>query len=231
VTYVIADSDLAGLAALLADESRARMCMSLMDGRAWTSGELARAAGIAPSTASEHLGRLVKGGLAVVVPQGRHRYYRLASPEVAGVLESLSSIAPPLKVRSLRDASRGKALAAARMCYDHLAGKAGVALTSTFHLLGYLDDETLTPVGAIAFGDFGLDVEALRRGRRRLVRHCVDWTERRPHLAGALGAAVANQLLERGWLTRIGTGRAVQVTAEGREGLWTTFGWELPEVA
>lgn len=226
MTYVIADSDLAGLASLLADESRARMCMTLMDGRAWTSGELARAADIAPSTASEHLGRLVKGGLAVVVPQGRHRYYRLAGPEVAAALESLLSIAPPLKVRNLREASRGKALAAARLCYDHLAGVAGVGLTSSFHLHGYLDDELLTPAGESAFAEFGIDVEALRRGRRRLVRHCVDWTERRPHLAGALGAAVAGQLFERGWIERIGTGRAVRVSTTGERGLWTTFGWE-----
>ncbi|MBM7784276.1 ArsR/SmtB family transcription factor [Tenggerimyces flavus] len=223
---MIADSDLAGLATLLADESRARMCMRLMDGRAWTSGELARAADIAPSTASEHLGRLVQGGLAVVVPQGRHRYYRLAGPEVAFALEALLTIAPPRPVRNLREASRGRATAAARTCYDHLAGQAGVALTSAFHVLGYLDEEALTPVGARAFTEFGVDVEALRQRRRVLVRHCVDWTERRPHLAGALGAAITAELFDRGWLVRIGTGRAVQVTPPGRQGLWTTFGWE-----
>ncbi|MET9019297.1 winged helix-turn-helix domain-containing protein [Actinopolymorpha sp. NPDC004070] len=229
-----AEVDLARIAGLLADRSRAAMLLAMFDGRAWTASELARAAEIAPSTASEHLARLVSGGLATVVTQGRHRYYRLAGTEIAEAIEPLLLIAPPTPVTSLRAASRGRALAAARTCYDHLAGRAGVALADALRARGILTDDgpTLTPAGRDALTEFGVDVAGLARGRRPLVRDCLDWTERRSHLAGAVGAALTERLFALEWLTRVGTGRGVRVTGAGEDGLRTTFGMApLPEVA
>ncbi|GAA4978720.1 ArsR/SmtB family transcription factor [Actinopolymorpha pittospori] len=229
-----ADVDLARVAGLLADQSRARMLLAMLDGRAWTAGELARAAQIAPSTASDHLGRLVKGGLTSVVPQGRHRYYRLAGPEVAEAIEPLLQLAPREPVRNLRDSSRARTLAAARLCYDHLAGRAGVELTDALRRRGVLaaDGPALTAEGREELAAFGIDVATLSRRRRPLVRDCLDWTERRPHLAGAVGAALADRLFTLGWIVRVGTARAVRITAEGDDGLRTVFGCgPLREVA
>ncbi|SDR92439.1 winged helix-turn-helix domain-containing protein [Actinopolymorpha singaporensis] len=228
-----AEVDLARIAGLLADRSRAAMLLAMFDGRAWTAGELARAAEIAPSTASEHLARLLTGGLTTVVTQGRHRYFRLAGTEIAEAIEPLLQIAPPTPVTSLRAASRGRALAAGRTCYDHLAGRAGVALADALRARGIVtDDPALTPVGRDALTEFGVDVADLARGRRPLVRDCLDWTERRSHLAGAVGAALTERLFALEWLTRVGSGRGVRVTEAGKDGLRTTFGMApLPEVA
>ncbi|PGH44608.1 transcriptional regulator, ArsR family [Micromonospora sediminicola] len=214
---------LAGLAALLADPTRAEFCLALLDGRAWTAGELARRAGVAASTASDHLTRLVRGGLLAEERQGRHRYVRLADPSVAQLLEDLTARAPApaTSPRTLRAASAGAALAYARTCYDHLAGRLGVLLHDALLARGVLDRAgglALTPAGMSWLAEMGVPVEPLRAARRPLVRDCLDWTERRPHLAGALGAALCGRFLDLGWTAR-GTGRAVRLTPAGRDGL------------
>ncbi|MEU2610030.1 winged helix-turn-helix domain-containing protein [Micromonospora sp. NPDC007271] len=227
-TTSIDDRGMAGLAALLADRTRAAFCLALLDGRAWTAGELARAAGVAPSTASEHLSRLVRGGLLTEERQGRHRYVRLAGPSVAQLIEDLAghAPAPPAPPRTLRAASATTALAYARTCYDHLAGRLGVLVHDALLDRGVLDRTgglALTPAGVAWLGELGVPVEPLRTGRRPLVRDCLDWTERRPHLAGALGAALCQRFLDLGWTVR-GTGRAVRLTLAGRPALAAALG-------
>ncbi|MFC8300669.1 ArsR/SmtB family transcription factor [Micromonospora orduensis] len=214
---------LAELAALLADGTRAGICLALLDGRAWTAGELARRAGVAPSTASDHLTRLVQGGLLVEERQGRHRYLRLAGPTVAQLIESLAghAPAPPAPTGSLRAVTAGAALAYARTCYDHLAGRLGVLMYDALLADGRLDRAnglTLTPDGWAWAAGLGVPVQVLRSGRRQVVRDCLDWTERRAHLAGALGAALCRRFTELDWITR-GTGRVVRVTPTGRSAL------------
>ncbi|GHI08872.1 ArsR family transcriptional regulator [Streptomyces cellostaticus] len=210
---------LASLASLIADETRAVCLLALLDGRAWTAGELARHAGVAPSTLSEHLGKLVGGGLLAQERQGRHRYVRLADARVAQLLEDLAAQVDPaetVRPRTLRESSAGSAMARGRTCYDHLAGRLGIAVTDALSLRGFLRQDTgfaLTDAGLEWFGGAGI---ALDRGARRpLARACLDWTERRPHLAGAAGAALCRHALDSGWCVRIGSSRAVRVTPSG----------------
>lgn len=223
---------LARLAALLADDTRARFCLALLDGRAWTAGELARYAGVAPSTASEHLGRLVAGGLLTEERQGRHRYLRLAGPRVAQLIEDLSAhAAPEPPPRTLRAAGAGAAMARARTCYDHLAGRLATEITGTMLERGLLQQDTgfaLTDRGLAWFAGLGIDLTAAR-GRRPLARRCLDWTERKPHLAGAAGAALCRHALDSGWCVRIGSRRALRVSDEGRRALQDLLGVRLPD--
>jgi DNA-binding transcriptional ArsR family regulator len=215
------DTDLAAVGALIGDPSRARMLDALMGGRALTSGELARAAGVSASTASEHLARLRDGGLVETVVQGRHRYHRIAGPSVGSALEALSHVAPPQPVRTLRQAGHAQALGFARTCYDHLAGVCGVALHDALLERGWLTAAyDVTPVGAAALVDWGVDLEAVRARRRSFARPCLDWTERRPHLAGGLAAAITEGLVGQGWFVRRTTdSRALRLTTTGRAGL------------
>ena len=221
-------ADLAPVAALIADPSRAAMLDALVGGRPRTAGELARAAGVAPSTATEHLARLESGGLVVSERRGRARHVRLAGPDVARALEALSAIAPQVRPTGLRAWNHGEALRAARSCYDHLAGVAGVDLADALVARGALEPGdgafAITHAGERAFAAFGLDVPGIRGARRATARACVDWSERRPHVAGALGAALLDELLRRGWLRRRPDGRALTVTPAGAEGLAATFG-------
>lgn len=223
---------LAGLAGLLADRTRASFCLALLDGRAWTAAELARYAGVAASTATGHLNLLVAGGLLEEERQGRHRYVRLVSADTADLIETLASMtgqggaaaAPP---RSLSVAARDRALARARTCYDHLAGRLGVAITEAMTRRGLLDWEqglALTGDGEGWFADLGVKIKVPRATRRPRVRPCLDWTERRPHLAGAAGAALCAHAFENGWIIRIGTGRAVALTGAGQSALEQHFG-------
>lgn len=216
----------AEIATLAGDPARAGMLHALMDGRALTATELARVAGIAPQTASGHLARMTAGGLISVEKQGRHRYHRLASPAVASMMESIMQVAsdvqparPPLRV-----GPRDAALRAARTCYDHLAGRLGVALADALVAGGYaeLTHEAglITEAGMALFDRIGIDVDALatRRGNRpprMLCRPCLDWSERRPHLAGALGTALCSNAFKRDWIRRIDGTRAVAVTPKG----------------
>jgi DNA-binding transcriptional ArsR family regulator len=222
--------ELAAFAALLADRTRAAMCLALLDGRAWTAGELGRYAGVAPATASEHLDRLVRGGLLAQERQGRHRYLRLAGPDVAHLIEQVSgqsdaSRRPP--AATLRAATASAAMARARTCYDHLAGRLGVAIADAMAERGLLARETglaLTGDGLDWLASLGV---ALPSGRRPVVRECLDWTERRPHLAGAAGAALCTRAFDLGWIVRIGSARAVRVTPEGARCLGTALGLTL----
>ncbi|MFD8253143.1 ArsR/SmtB family transcription factor [Streptomyces werraensis] len=219
---------LARLAALAADETRAACLLALLDGRAWTAGELARHCGVAASTLSEHLGKLVGGGLLTEERQGRHRYVRLADARVAQLVEDLTAhIAPGAaeRPRGLRQSGADSAMARGRTCYDHLAGRLGIAVTDALTVRGLLRQDTgfaLTEAGLDWFGALGADLD--RRGRRPLARACLDWTERRPHLAGAAGAALCRHLLDQGWCVRIGSGRAVKVTGAGERALTDLLG-------
>ena len=211
--------DLAALAGLLADGTRATFCLALLDGRAWTAIELARHAGVAASTATGHLNLLVAGGLLAQEHQGRHRYVRLADPGAAELIESLAVRAPRRAAapRSLSAATRDRALARARTCYDHLAGSLGVAITGAMTDRGLLDWEQ----GLALTGDgrawlAGLGIVLPPSSRRPPVRSCLDWTERRPHLAGSAGAALCRHAFDADWITRIGTSRAVALTDSGR---------------
>ncbi|MER5718558.1 winged helix-turn-helix domain-containing protein [Streptomyces sp. NPDC002132] len=214
---------LARLAGLLADETRAACLLALLDGRAWTAGELARHAGVAASTLSEHLGKLVAGGLLAEERQGRHRYVRLADAGVAQMVEDLAAQVAPDAVaapRSLRASSVGSALARGRTCYDHLAGRLGIAVTDALTARGLLLQETgfaLTREGLLWFDGAGIALD--RTGRRPLARACLDWTERRPHLAGVAGAALCRHAFDSGWCERIGSERAVRVTESGERAL------------
>lgn len=241
----VAGADIAPVAALLGDRARAAMLTALLDGRPLAAGELARAAGVSPQTASAHLRRLLDGDLVTVVRQGRHRYYRLRGSEVAQVVEALSRIAPPVRVRSLRQSREARRLHEARTCYDHLAGAAGVALFAALVDGGLIAPAArgvpgarepdapgsrafeVTPKGEERLGELGLDVAALRGARRRFARECLDWTERRPHLAGARGAALTARMIELGWFERGTTRRALVVTGAGHRGLADSFGCVL----
>ena len=245
------DADIARVGALVADPARARVLLALGDGRALPATVLAGEAGVAASTASAHLGKLVKGGLLVVERHGRHRYFRLAGPEVAELIEALARLSPPAPVRSLRQGNQAQAVRYARTCYDHLAGMLGTELMSALlerDLLtggngvfepgapgadrlsspGFDLDYRLTAQGAQELRDFGIDFEALPR-KRPLVRYCVDWSEQRHHLAGSLGAALATRMFELGWVSRARNSRAVHLSDDGRDGLKRSFGVELSE--
>jgi len=219
-----ADVRLARLAAALAEPARARMLGCLLDGRARTATELASVAEVAASTASAHLARLRDEGLVTMLAQGRHRYFRLAGRQVATALEGLMVLAGA--PRSSLRLTTPMPLRAARTCYDHLAGAAGVALHDHFRASGWLraaphaqadaGDYVLTPAGEQALTALGLDLAHARSRRRRFACACLDWSERRPHLGGALGAACLELALRRGWIERALDGRAVSVTPRAR---------------
>jgi DNA-binding transcriptional ArsR family regulator len=220
---VTGEADLAAVAAAIGDPARARMLEAMLGGRALPASELARHARVAAPTASSHLRKLLDAGLVRVRRSGRYRLHELNGPAVAEALEALQSIAPPRPVRSLKEDNRMRALRAGRSCYDHLAGELGVGLTDRLCELGALERDTLVLRDPAPLAALGVDVDAARVLRRQLTRSCVDWTERRPHLAGALGAAVLDALLMRDWVRR-GDGRAVRLTDAGRAGLADRLG-------
>lgn len=232
-------ASLAETASLVGDLARAGMLMALMDGRALTAGELARVAGVTPQTASGHLARLTDAGLLVMERQGRHRYHRLASPTVARMVESLMSVAADLgsrrDARSRRPATgpRDAALRYARTCYDHLAGRLAVTFADRMVERGQIelsgDDGVLTADGAAFLRQLGMDLDVARarasnRGPGRMFcRPCLDWSERRPHIAGALGAALCEYFIAQNWIRRAAGTRAVTVTPVGQLALGQAF--------
>lgn len=235
------DADVAHVAGLMAEPARAKVLMALADGRALPASLLASEAGVSPQTVSAHLRKLLEGGLVTVEQSGRHRYYALSGPEVAAAVEALARLAKPQPIRSLRQSTRAAALREARTCYDHLAGRLGVAL-----LEGLVRRDALTrtdggtgterrpsdplaqqlPDGPYALGpnatevltELGVDL-ASQPSRRPLLRFCVDWSEQRHHLSGQLGASIAEALLNRNWLQRRTHQRAVHLSDAGRRGL------------
>jgi DNA-binding transcriptional ArsR family regulator len=224
-------TDVATVAALIGDPSRAAMLEALMVGGSLPAGELARRAAVRPATASVHLARLVAGRLVVVEARGRHRYYRLAGWEVAAAVEALGNIAPTVPVRSLRQSTRARALQEARSCYDHLAGRLGVALYDGLVARGAFRDmnegeHALSSVGVKLLGGAGVDFDEVRRRRRSLARACLDWTQQRPHLAGAVGAALLESFTSHGWVQRRAD-RVVYVNDQGYEALGAWLGYPL----
>ena len=248
------DVDVASVAALFADRTRARVLIALSDGRALPASVLATEAGVTAQAASAQLSRLQAAGLLAVEQSGRHRYYRLATSEVAAILEALAQLAPAQPVRSLRQSTRAAALRSARACYDHLAGKLGVHVTQAL-----IDHQALTPTDGIpdtrrrsgdrlssqlpehpwvlgpsaaeVFTSLGVPADRLvadrRASRRPLLRFCLDWSEQRHHLAGRLGAEVLTGLLEAGWVTRAQSQRAIRLTPAGRQALSARLGLDL----
>lgn len=220
---------IATIAAAIGEPARERMLYCLMDGHARTSTELAAVAEVAPSTASAHLHRLHAARLIKVVVQGKHRYYSLQDTNVAGVLEGLNVLAGSARREFVPNTP--SRLRAARTCYDHLAGSLGVALHDRFTALRWLvaDSTTdgtaydLTAAGTKAFGSLGIDVDATRRLRRRFACGCLDWSERRFHLGGALGAALLDTALKRKWLRQDLDSRALNITASGRREMLARF--------
>lgn len=225
---------MAEIGALLGEPARAAMLDVLMGGRALTAGELAAAAGITPQTASGHLARLTTAGLLAVERQGRHRYHRLAGAEVAQLLEGLMELAAAgdgRRPRAPQVGPRGAAMRAARTCYDHLAGRLGVAIADGLVARGAveLDDGVgrVTEQGLALLRGYGIEPAAGDgRTARALCRPCLDWSERRPHLAGRLGAAICRHALEQDWVRRLPDTRALQVTPKGRAALRAVFGVE-----
>jgi DNA-binding transcriptional ArsR family regulator len=229
---------LAEIGALVGDPGRANMLAALIDGRALTAKELASQAGVTPQTASGHLARLLAAGLIRVEPQGRHRYHRLASAEVAAMLEVMMQVASSSEATTrapLRTGPRDEAMRMARSCYDHMAGRLGVALADALVARGVVeldgDGGTVTPAGVKMLADFGVDAHAAAqapaKGRRPFCRPCLDWSERRPHLAGVLGAALLERSLDLHWVRRLDGTRALAITPKGQVGFRNVFGVTL----
>lgn len=217
--------DLAALAALIGDPARARMLTALMSGVALTATELAAEADVATSTASEHLARLCSAEVLSVEKQGRHRYFRLHDSGIAEMLEQLTGIAAQSAPRR-RTGPADPALRAARVCYDHLAGERGVWLLEKLRASRILigrDGLTVSSEGEAFFGRFGIDLESLARSRRTICRPCLDWSERRTHLGGALGAALLDRILTLRWARREKGSRALAFSAEGDRALRQLF--------
>ena len=224
--------NIAAIGAMVGDPARANMLTALLNGAALTASELALEAGVTKQTASSHLNKLVDGGLVAVEAQGRHRYYRLADADVAGLLETLMGVAARAKALRTRPGPKEPALRRARLCYDHLAGDLGVALFDAFiknkwMIPGPEKTFALTKLGRVKVQTFGVDLEDLENGARPLCRACLDWSVRRNHLAGALGAAVLDQVFERGWATQKRGSRVLEFSRIGEAGLKRVF--QMPD--
>jgi DNA-binding transcriptional ArsR family regulator len=224
---------IAEIAGLVGDPARAAMLTALLDGRALTATELALAARITPQTASTHLAKLTEAGLLAAVRDGRHRYFRLASPKVVEMLEGVVAVALENRPRYQPLSHQERELNEARICYDHLAGRLSVMLTDFFTVHEYIlicdEAAEITKAGIRFLSTFGIDLAALSSSGLPLCRLCLDWTERRPHIAGALGAAVMNRCFDLGWTARMKRSPAVIVTASGKRGFLETFEIEVPK--
>ena len=226
------DTSISVIAAAIGEPARARILSSLLDGHARTSTELAVIACVGPSTASAHLRRLTTADLIKVFVQGKHRYYSLNGPDVAHVLEGLNILAGAARNKFVPNTPNR--LCVARTCYDHLAGRVGVSLHDRFRALGWLSpltrdtrDYELTTTGTKAIEDLGIDLEETRSLRRRFAPACLDWSERRPHIGGALGAALLKSALKKRWLTRDLDSRALAVTGTGKREMYRRFGLNI----
>lgn len=217
------DINIVPVASLLADPTRAIILQELSDGRALPAGELAHRAHVSSSTASAHLFKLVEAGLLAVEKQGRHRYYRIANPAIVQAIETLAALSPARPVHSLRESQIAEAVRNARMCYNHLAGNLGVKLSQALvdkHVLDASDNGyNITPNGLQWLRDFGIDEVLLKKRGSLVVPHHIDWSERLPHIAGELGAALARRLFDLEWIIRTPSSRAVRLTEIGQKAL------------
>jgi DNA-binding transcriptional ArsR family regulator len=224
---------IAEIAGLVGEPARATMLSALLDGRAFTATELASAARVTPQTASTHLAKLTEAGLVTAVRDGRYRYFRLASPRIAEMLDGIMAVALENRPRYRPLSRQARELSAARICYDHLAGRLSVDLADSLITHEYIvaGDGTaeITRAGTRFLTEFGIDLSALSSSRRHFCRLCMDWTERRPHIAGAVGAAITKRCFELGWTERMKHSSAVIVTASGKRGFRETFGIGMPE--
>lgn len=220
---------MAEIAALVGDPARANILNALFDGRALTATELAFAAGVSPQTASGHLAKLAQAGLLTVVKQGRHRYFRLASPLVAQMLETIMAVAASSPPRHRPRSAREDMLRRARTCYDHFAGLLGVSIADSLCTRGHVilaeDGGEVTEQGLAFLSELGADVS--QTGRRPFCRQCLDWTERRPHLAGIVGAAIAVRCFDLGWVKRERNPRMLTITPKGLDGFREAFGFSI----
>lgn len=236
MSNVASGNTIAEVAGLIGDVARANMLSALMGGQALTAGELARHAGVTAQTTSGHLAKLAEARLITVEKQGRHRYFRLASPDVAHAIHALMAVAASGPKRHRPVGPKDEALRLARTCYDHMAGRLAVALADGLtdrDLVVFADGAGLvTDEGRRFFCDFGLDMDADTRSRRPLCRTCLDWSERRPHLAGRLGVALLERTLDLGWIARVPESRALRITRMGEAGFGRAFGlpqdWRSP---
>jgi DNA-binding transcriptional ArsR family regulator len=222
---------IAEIAALVGNPARANILMALADGRALTASELAYLAGVSPQTASEHLARLVGANLLSLTKQGRHSYFRLSSPKIARMIESIMVVAADGPQRYRPRWNGDSQLRMARTCYDHIAGLLGVALTDSLtrhkHVVLTEDGGMVTRAGEKFLAQFGVLLGEVKEGRRTFCRPCLDWSERRPHLAGALGAALAARCFDLGWIVRIRDSRALKISPNGQRGFKDRFGITL----
>ena len=224
---------IAEIGALVGAPARATMLAALLDGRALTAHELAYAARVTPQTASMHLGKLTQAGLLRLLRQGRHRYFRLASPKVVDMLDAIVAVALENRPRFRPLSHQAQELSAARICYIHLAGRLAVDVTDALAACEYIvlgdDAAEITPAGTRFLAEFGVDPSHLSSARCRFCKVCIDWTERRPHIAGAVGAALTKRYFDLGWIERKKDSRAIMVTAAGKRGFKETFSISVPE--
>lgn len=220
---------MAEIAALVGDPARANILSTLFDGRALTATELSYAAGVTPQTASGHLAKMTQAGLLTMLKQGRHRYYRLATPLVAQMLESIMAVATSAPPRHRPRSAREDRLRVARTCYDHFAGVLGVSIADALcerqHIILSDDGGEVTDTGLAFLKDFGATFPA--QTRRPFCRHCLDWTERRLHLSGVVGASITQRCFDLGWVRRERDPRALQITPKGQEGFRRSFGFSI----
>jgi DNA-binding transcriptional ArsR family regulator len=231
-----ATANMVEVTALLGDTARATMLAALMGGQALTGSELAYLANISRPTASEHLSKLVEARLLAIAKQGRFRYYRIASPLVARMLESIERVAaieapPRFRPRSMKD----DALRFARTCYDHLAGQVGVAIADALiakgHVILTAEGGEVTDTGSTFLAEFGANLTPKTRSRRLFCQPCLDWSERRYHVAGHIGAEICRCCMQLGWLKCVRDTRALHLTPDGRVGLLDRFGVDLDNPA
>jgi len=218
-----AEPNIAEIGALIGDPGRATMLLALLDGRDLAASELALRAGVSPQAATAHLKKLVAAGMLRARDAGRHRFFRLASAEIGYAIETLATIATPARIVALDQSTALERMRRARSCYDHLAGRLGVSVTDRLIQRGAIarrgEDFVLGAHASAVFSGLGIDLEPIRAQRRAFARVCTDWTERRPHLAGSLGASVLELFLRRRWVTRNAKDRALHVTPDGTRAL------------
>lgn len=222
--------NLASVAGLIGEPARIKMLWALMDGKAYTATELALVAGVSPQSASMHLGKMVLADLLKVSNQGRHRYFSYARPEVAYAVEALSNLVPHQK-QEIVPVSKDIPFEYCRTCYDHIAGRAGVMINERLFILGYLTEKDqryeMTAKGEVFFKDFGIDTDSLLKQKRPFARPCLDWSERRPHLAGALAMVILKKMIAEDWMRKIHDSRTLMITSKGQSNLYDLLGVKI----